>query len=272
MTRLGRWLARAREFEARLARAADGAARTLAPPGAAAPLEIVRRAVEEIARHVHPSGRGRRAVAFNDVTVMFVAPAGARAPFEALAAGPPTLRDRVVDRLTEAGCDAGDVEVAVAFAEAPDPDWPRADFHVVLARIDPATRPAREAALRLDLVVTHGAADRGAYVFTTLPIAIGRGADVRDERQRLVRVNHVAFTEGGDEAAGSVSRRHARIDLDPRARRPRLLDENSTQGTSIIRAGRSLVVPRGSRGMGLQDGDEIVLGQARLRVRLTTDN
>ena len=98
----------------------------------------------------------------------------------------------------------------------------------------------------------HGTADRGAYTFTTLPIAIGRGADVRDSRHQLLRINHVAFTEGGDDVKQSVSRRHARIELDEETGRPRLIDDNSAQGTSVIRRGRGIAVPRGSRGLGLQ--------------------
>jgi hypothetical protein len=95
---------------------------------------------------------------------------------------------------------------------------------------------------------------------------------VRDHQHRLVRINHVAFLEAadGDSAAinSTVSRRHARIDLDTDTGRPRLVDDNSAQGTSIIRGGRSIGVPRGSRGLGLQTGDEIVQGQARMAVTI----
>jgi hypothetical protein len=47
-----------------------------------------------------------------------------------------------------------------------------------------------------------------------------------------------------------------------------LLDDNSAQGTSVIRHGKGISVPRGSRGLVLQSGDEIVIGQARLRLRI----
>ena len=107
-----------------------------------------------------------------------------------------------------------------------------------------------------------------AYQFTTLPIAIGRGADVRDSRNQLLRINHVAFTEGDDDINRTVSRRHARIELDEATGRPRLIDDNSAQGTSIIRSGRGIAVPRGSRGLGLQTDDEIVLGQARVKIKI----
>jgi predicted component of type VI protein secretion system len=44
-------------------------------------------------------------------------------------------------------------------------------------------------------------------------------------------------------------------------------DDGSEHGTSIVRQGRSLQVPRGSRGVRLESGDEIVLGDARVRVK-----
>jgi hypothetical protein len=68
-----------------------------------------------------------------------------------------------------------------------------------------------------------------------------------------------------------VSRRHARLELDPATQRPRLIDDNSAQGTSVIRDGRSLAVPRGSRGLLLRSGDELVFGQARVALTLAQE-
>jgi hypothetical protein len=141
-------------------------------------------------------------------------------------------------------------------------------FRIALARVGPADRIPRGPAIRIDLAVINGTASGESYSFSSLPIAIGRGADVRNGRQQLLRINDVAFIEGDGDVNRTVSRRHARIELDSRTRRPRLIDDNSAQGTSIIRGGRGIVVPKGSRGLGLQSGDEIVLGQARLRVTM----
>ncbi len=258
-----------RALESRLAAVFEKAAQTVAGAGSAQPLELVERAVDDIARQVHPAGRGRYAFPFNDIAVTFVAPsADMQIRFETICAGPPSLQERVVRRLEAAGCRAVDVDVRVAFTEVPAADWSRPELGIALARVEPAARVPRGPDLRLELVVAHGTADRGAYSFRALPIAIGRGQEARDSRQQLLRVNHVAFTEGADEINQSVSRRHARIELDPLTGRPRIIDDNSAQGTAIIRDGRGLVVPRGSRGLGLRSGDEIVLGQARLRVTI----
>ena len=263
-------LASTRALESRLTAAVEQAAHTVTAPAAVTALEIVQQAVDDIALQVHPSGRGRYAFPFNTVIVTFATPTPEHlARLDAICTGPPTLHERVVRRLVSAGCIAADVDVSVRFADAVEPTWARPEFHLALARVDQSARPSRDPALRVELIVTHGTADRGAYSFSSLPVALGRGADVRDGRQQLLRVNHVAFADNGDEVNSSVSRRHARIELDADTRRPRLIDDNSAQGTSVVRLGKGIGVPRGSRGLVLQSGDEIVLGQARLRVRLS---
>jgi len=258
-----------RALESRLTAAVEQAAYTVTAPAVVTALEIVQRAVDDIALHVHPSGRGRYAFPFNTIVVTFVAATPEhQARLDAICLGPPTLHDRVVRRLESAGCIAADVDVSAAFVAAAETTWARPEFQIALARVDQAARPSRQPAPRVELIVTHGTADRGAYSFSSLPIAIGRGGDVRDGRQQLLRVNHVAFADGGDEVNASVSRRHARIELDADTRRPRLIDDNSAQGTSVVRHGKGIPVPRGSRGLVLQSGDEIVLGQARVRLRI----
>jgi hypothetical protein len=268
--RLKDMLAGTRALEARLAAVFETAARSAVGTGRRQPLEIVESAVDEVARHVLPSGRGRYAFAFNTVRITFVAATPeTQAEIEMLCVGSPQLGERVARRLESAGCAATDVEVTHAFAAAADPSWRHPEFHVALSRVDDRPAPQSAATVRIDLLVTHGAADRGAYSFTCTPIAIGRGLEVRDSRHQLLRINHVAFTEGADDVTPSVSRRHARIERDEATGRLRLIDDNSAQGTSIVRGGRGLAVPRGSRGLALQDNDEIVVGEARLRLRLS---
>ena len=267
--KLHRVLTGARELESRLTDAFEQAAHTVVRPVASQPLELISLACDDIARNVHPAGRGRYAFPFNNVTITFpVSSSEHQAPFTAICAGPPTLRERVIKRLASARCHDADVEVNLQFTEAPDPAWPRPEFHLTMARVEKVAAPVPEAALRIELLITHGTADRDAYSFGTLPIAIGRGAEVRDGRRQLVRINHVAFVENGEEVNQSVSRRHARIELDEQTKRPRVIDDNSAQGTTIIRGGRGIPVPRGSRGLTLQSDDEVAFGQARLRIKI----
>ena len=66
----------------------------------------------------------------------------------------------------------------------------------------------------------------------------------------------------------SVSRRHAHIVFDAALREYRLHDDGSAQGTSVLRNGHAIQVPSGTRGIRLRSHDEILLGEARLKVRI----
>jgi hypothetical protein len=256
-----------RTLERRLTAAVEQAAHTIAGEAEATPLELVDRACDAIARHVQPSGRGRYVFPFNSVTITFLAASTDRqAHFEGICAGPPSINERVMARLVSAGSSPLDLDVNVAFTAEPEATWTDSAFHIALARVAPAARPDRGPALTLTLEVLHGSAGQSAYTFTSLPVTIGRGVEVRDSRHQLLRINRVAFIENGDDVNQSVSRRQARIELDPVSGRPRLIDDNSAQGTSVIRHGRGIAVPRGSRGLGLRPGDEVIVGRARLRV------
>lgn len=265
--KLQRVLTGARALESRMT---DAFERTAAGPAKhLQPLELISLACDDAARHVHPAGRGRYVFPFNRVTMTFVAPtAEQQAPFLAVSDGPPGLRERLHRRLASAGCHDANVEVSTRFAEMPDPAWPRPEFHLALARVEAIAEPETGGAPRIDVRITHGTAAQEAYSFGTLPIAIGRGAEVRDGRQQLLRINHVAFTESGDEVNQSVSRRHARLEFDAHTRRVRIIDDNSAQGTVIVRGGRGIAVPRGSRGLTVQSGDELAFGKARLQITL----
>ena len=131
-----------------------------------------------------------------------------------------------------------------------------------------APRRATGRCHRLKLTIVKGAAEQRSYAFTTGRIDIGRRSDVVDQRQRLIRTNHVAFSEDGPDENRTVSRRHAHIEFSEQDRCYRLWDDRSAHGTAIIRHGRSIRVPPGARGMRLETDDEIVLGQARIRVEM----
>jgi hypothetical protein len=260
-----------RALESRLATAFERTAQAVAGHEAPSALELVDRVGDELVRHVQPSGRGRYTCPFDQLGLTVVAPTMEdRARLDAVCAGPPSLRERLLARLESAGCGDPELDVSVDYVAAAESGWPRHDFHLALTRGGRPPSEATGASVRIDVRVTHGTADRGVYSFSTLPICLGRGGEVRDQRLQLVRVNHVAFADEDDDVNRSVSRRHARIELDAVTGRPRIFDDGSAQGTSVLRGGRGLAVPRGSRGLGLQSDDEVVLGQARLRVRIST--
>ena len=266
-------LGKARRLESRLARTIETAVQGVVGSTVRQPIEVLHEICEAVEQQVQPAGRGRRLFPFNRIVVHVVAPSRAeRARFAALLDQPPSLRQRVIDRLQAAGCDISNLNVDVRYTAKPRPGWSNGLYHLEFERTEaPAAAPPPEAPLaapRLELAVAAGTADRRAYAFAGGRIDIGRRAEVVDQRQRLIRTNHVAFSEDGGEVNNTVSRKHAHILYSPGTREYRLKDDGSANGTAVLRAGRTIPVPQGSRGTRLQSGDEIVLGQAKLKVKI----
>lgn len=124
------------------------------------------------------------------------------------------------------------------------------------------------AARQLQITIVSGTAEAPSYTFTLPRVNLGRCAEVRDSLSRLVRTNHVAFVDLAGTSNHSVSRQHAHIEYIESARQYRIRDDRSAHGTHIVRNGRTVPVPAGPRGVRLESGDEIVLGEARARVVL----
>jgi hypothetical protein len=262
---------KAKNLERKIARTLDAAVVELVGASASAPLEIVHAVLDRAEQEIVEGGRGRRLFPFNRITLHVVAGARereARARMAAIVDGPPSLAERVRARLQAAGCNAPTVTVAVAYASKAGKQWESPDYHLEFAReeVPPSHVAAPAAAPRLKLTVVHGKAAQRAFVFTGGRIDIGRRSEVLDARQRVARTNHVAFDEEGPDANRSVSRRHAHVTYHESTREYRLQDDRSVHGTSILRNGRTVAVPAGSHGVRLQAGDEILLGQARIKV------
>lgn len=257
---------KAKKLERKLARSVDAAVVELVGSAAApAPLEIVHAVLERAEQEIQESGRARLLVPCGGDD-RHLHPIERKHPA-------PALAERLHARLQAAGCQSVDVEVQIVFAAKAGLQWESRDFRVEFTRDAAAPAPAPPQAAsppppQLKLVVIHGKAERRSYVFSGRRIDVGRRREVLDARQRVVRTNHVAFDEDGPDVNRSVSRRHANITYDPGAGEYRLRDDRSVHGTSILRGGRTIDVPAGSRGVRIESGDEIIVGQARLRVTL----
>ena len=264
-------LGRARAIESRIARTVEGAAQRVARSGHREPLEIAHAVLDVVETQVQPAGRGRHVFPFNAVTVIVVAATReARARHTAVLEGAPTLHQRIVERLESMGCPADGLSVAVTFAPRAKANWLASDFHVVFDRTgETPTATVNTAATppTIELSVLQGHTDQPAYAFTQARVDVGRCAEVLDAGERLLRTNHLAFADGADPIDQSVSRQHAHIALGADGDY-RLYDDRSAHGTGIVRNGRTVMVPAGTRGVRLQSGDEVVLGRARLRVRI----
>jgi hypothetical protein len=235
--------------------------------------------VDAVAARLEPAGRGQFVFPFNRLEIAIAAATRAeQSRYEAVFAEAPSLEERIRERLKDAGCPVPGLRVSTTFVPRAGTGWTERDFCVDFDRVSEAppaheeTSPAEApAADHLRLTVVGGTAEKPAYSFTPGAINLGRCAEVRDSRHRLLRTNHVAFVDASAGANHTVSRRHAHIDYAADARHYRLCDDGSTHGTSVVRHGKTIPVPSGSRGVRLLSGDEIVLGDARLRVRIVAD-
>jgi hypothetical protein len=270
---------KARKIERKLTRTVDAAIGELVGRDEPAPLEIVHAVLDRAEHEVQEIGRGRRVFPFNCIRVLLVAGArdkDAKARFEAVLAGPPSLVERITDRLRAAGCQNARVTTDVVYVKQRGDGWEDPRFHVSFDRVpepppapEPPAAPAASVEVpRLKLTIVKGSADQRAYAFTGGRIDIGRRAEVIDQKQRLIRTNQVAFSDEGPDENRTVSRRHAHVEFVEREGCYRIFDDKSAHGTSIVRGGRTIKVPAGARGARLAAGDEIALGHARLKVAL----
>jgi hypothetical protein len=240
------------------------------------PIEIRKAALDEVEDLVAPAGRSRRVFPYNRITVEVMATdARQRAAMEAVLGEASDLSAAVADRLKSAGCpQPRGLEVRLKLVKRAGAEWETGRvFRVQCERVEAEVPPA--AAPRIgpgaaQLVVVKGESTRRTYAVGAEHTNIGRLPEVVDKDKRVVRRNHVVFTEREDDVNQTVSRAHAHIALTP-AGEYRLFDDHSTYGTRIFRAGRTITLPTGSpRGTRLQPGDEIYLGQACVRFELKT--
>ena len=270
---------KARKLERKLARTVDAALGELVGREDPVPLEIVHFVLDRAEHEIQDVGRGRRVFPFNCVRVHVLAGAReteTRARFDAVLAGPPSLAERLADRLRSAGCRDANITTECVYHEAAAPEWQDSRFHVTFERVADSVEPPAPAESvaappievpRLKLTVVKGSAEQRAYAFSGGRIDIGRRTEVIDQKQRLIRTNQVAFSDDGEENR-TVSRRHAHIEYVASDRCYRVFDDRSAQGTNIVRGGRTIKVPAGVRGARLEAGDEIALGHARLKVAM----
>jgi len=235
-------------------------------------MQIAEDVLDHVAERVEPTAGDARTFPYGRITVQIAVPEGRGAAARAVLAHEPDLRTRIHERLEAAGCARSQgPEVALEVAEGPPPEaWEGRDFEV---RYDPRRSRRRAASeepsteppsVRLQ-VVEGSAGGRRTHVMRQDTIRLGRTPAVADRARRTRRVNDLAFDEEGP-VNTTVSRAHAHLSWSPDERAFRLHDDGSTQGTRVLRDGRSLEVPgTGGRGVALKSGDVLVLGRARVR-------
>jgi FHA domain-containing protein len=264
-------LRKARKVESTLARTMDRAVQHWTKSAPLEPLETLHAIVDAVEQRLEPAGRGTHVFPFNKIKVSILAGSrDIRARYAAVLESDRQLQERVINRLRDARCEPTDLQLSVSYVARPGADWTRPEFHVAFDRVTDVERASAQDAdaLELRMTVTHGSAEKPSYTFSVPRINIGRCAEVRDSRNRLIRTNHVVFTDVNGTTNDTVSRCHAHIDYAQGSPEYRIADDRSAHGTSIVRNGKTIEVPTGSRGIRLQTGDEIVLGEARVRVKI----
>jgi hypothetical protein len=230
----------------------------------AQPLDIRAAVVDAVESRIAVLDVGRTVFPYDRIVVRLITgPGREKAP---LAMAFAELERKVRERLRERRCEVPPaLQTSVSISEQPPSDWtPGQLFSLDYDNRADAQEPeAPPAWPLLTLTVLEGTATQPAYSFRQPTVLIGRTTEALDTKGR-VRRNHVAF----DDRNSTVSRAHARLKYDTVHARYRLVDERSTRGTHVVRDGAAIPVPRDSRGIRLESGDEVHLGDATVRVTI----
>ncbi len=236
------------------------------PPGpAAAPLELLQAALDELERKVQPAGRGERVFPYNRIVVHVAQPNADRAAVEAVFR---QLETRLRDRLGEMQCaPPPSLAARLSFSRRPAADGAPVVSVECFTEPDTTAPPVQASTCpTMTLSVVKGRCDQAEYTLADRVILIGRTAELVDAMGR-VRRNHVAFVEEPDGVSETVGRAHARLQFEAGAYR--LFNESRSNPTYVVRHGRShQVVAHDPQGLRLQSGDELHLGRAVIRVSI----
>jgi FHA domain len=244
-------------------------ARTLVDPpldADARPLEVRARVLEMIEARVEPSGNGRRAFPYADVTITLLAEDDTRrAALESVFG---EFAEVVSARLEELRCDRRACLFRIEYVDERRDGW-SGDQRFAVAMQGLADRIVETIAppvLQLDAV--RGTTASPSYASANAHVRIGRTEDPIDHRGE-VRHNDIVFVESAGDQSATVGRAHASIRYHADRREYRIFDDGSANGTRVMRNGRAIpVMPTDPVGVALASGDEIVLGAAVLRVTL----
>lgn len=223
-------------------------------PHAPETLEIRREILTDIRNRIEPRGNGGYFFPYNTIAVHVASPFPDEDDW---------LGQDVRELLSAAGCPIpANLTVTIETTE----DQEVAPFRIDYSRAKSASAVTPAARPRARLIVIRGKSDVPELEIDANQVNIGRMKEVRGERGDLRRRNDLAF----DESETTVSREQAAIRYDAGSGKYRLHDYLSQRPTIVLREGRLIEVPRDpTRGVQLKSGDEIHIGEARLRFELT---
>jgi FHA domain len=227
-------------------------------------LEIRRDILNDIRDRIEPTGDGKNIFPYNTTAIDIAAETSERASLIQQAIGEDNeLEQTIAALLSEAGCPVRGLHVIVRVSEDAALASSHRPFRIEYLNLkSPQANAVAKTRPKMKLIVVRGQADSAEYAFDADRVNIGRLKEVISDHEGLRRRNDVAFSE----TETTVSREHAYIRYDAEGDKFRLYDSMSQRGTSVFREGRRFQVPKGpTRGFQLSPGDEIHLGDARLR-------
>ena len=259
-------MSRLHDLERRIDEKLRGLLRSSSPHQKRELLEVHRAVLDDIAAHVDTLPRGKRTFVYTQLDVRVLLPdPELRRSYELVFVEADALSRDISQRLEDQRVELPariSVKVELVPELAPDVAARGFDVHYGSAPFQQDLKEPTE----VRFTIISGSAQQHELLFKKRRINLGRLAEVVDAEQRLTRQNDVAFRDDAPAPNQSVSRAHAHIEFDPENAAFRLYDDRSAHGTTIARDGTLIPVPPGpSKGVALRDGDEIVLGHARLR-------
>jgi len=258
-------MSRLQQIEHRIDQALRNLLRSSSPEQRREIIEVHRAILEEITSRVDSLPRGKLSFAFSYVKVQVLAEPERRRSYEKVFVEAAALERDIKGYFDERSIEypAG-LKVQVEFVEDLPPDVKAHGFDVNYANAPDTV--VSEQPIQVGLTILAGIAEQSEYLFQKQRINIGRLSVVLDGQLRPIRRNDVALKDEASGVNATVSRSHAHIEFDAEASRFRLFDDGSAQGTSLIREGSLIAVPKGaSKGVLLLGNDEIILGQVHIR-------
>lgn len=226
------------------------------------PVEIRRAIIRAITDQVQSKGGGHYFFPFREVGVEILARDATEQQLFEASFDPADFTAEVRSQIADRGCTGVDVVVRIAVKEETT-DPPTLPYRIRYQRQAAALqtvfpRPCAR------LIVVHGNTDAPDLPLDRDLFYIGRMKEVMNTLGGLERRNQLAF----DATETTVHRKHACIKYDPSEGKFRAFnDPESSLGTSVFREGR-VIVCDSTRGVQLRSGDEILLGEGRVRFEI----
>jgi len=227
------------------------------------PIEIRRALLREILEHVQSKGGGEYIFPFAEVAVEINArDAAEQQTFEALLDAA-EMTEELRSELAGRGCKTDNVTVLIDVVQVEVNDDNAKPFRIEYRRrrvVHPSVRPLAR------LVVLQGNATEKELVIDRDLVYMGRLNEVKSKTGGLERRNDLAFAD----TETTVSRKHACLRYNSADGKFRAYNDPACSlGTQVFRDGRIMVCDS-TRGVQLRSGDELHLGNARIRFEIET--